>query len=90
MAGLFTSADVSLFPVWGRLYLERLLDRHLSAVGPMIPPTVAPLATPGIILVDIDLVRALEILILDHPLQPVLVYQGFCARCVIGYCMVGS
>ena len=29
---------------------------HLSTVGPVIPPTGVPFATPGIILVGIDLV----------------------------------
>ena len=60
---------------------------HLSTVGPVIPPTGVPFATPGIILVGIDLVlrgmRAL-IVLLDHPLQPVLVYRGYdCGMIII-------
>ena len=41
------------FLVRGRLCLEmegpsEMVDWHLSAVGPVIPLTVAPLATPGL------------------------------------------
>ena len=33
---------------WNGYVHPRWLDGHLSAVGPVIPPTVAPLATPGL------------------------------------------